>query len=610
MFRKKENRLAEKNDQSQTSLLQKTRDGYAALISFSKQVFHRFGPREKYFVGIAALIIIVSIFALAIQVYIANTSTVPAFGGEYREAVVGLPRFINPVLSSTNDVDRDMVHLIYASLMRYNLEGELIPDLAKEYAISEDGKEYRFILKDNLRWEDGTPLTAEDVIFTIGLIQNPQYSSPLFQSWQGVEVSAEDEKTIVFTLSSPYPPFLENTTLGIMPRHIWQDVSPENFVLTDLNQKPVGSGRYQVEKFTKDNSGFISQYTLNRNARYHGQKPFIDKIIFKFFSTEDEALKAYNSKSVDGISFASPLTLANIKDRGTVNIHEFKMPRYFAIFINQEKNEALQDKDVREALSLATNRKQIIEGILEGYGQQAGTPIPPNLEEYYNEGVAITQYNPGRARQLLEGAGWEDINGDGILEKRIDSEEAEENAEDENAEPVPPQTIDLSFELITADRPELRDVANLIAQQWREAGILLNIKTEELGELQQGTLRSRNYELLMFGEILGVIPDPFSFWHSSQVNDPGLNLANYENSEADELLEDARQETNKEQRIEDLMQFQAEVMTDLPAVFLYDPAYIYPVHKSIQGIEPGLIVDSSFRFIDIENWYITTKRVF
>ncbi|MDX1608186.1 MAG: ABC transporter substrate-binding protein, partial [Candidatus Spechtbacterales bacterium] len=354
MFRKKENRLLNKEENSSKSPLQQISGAYAALISFSKRIFHRFGPREKYFVGIAALIIVVSVFAIGVQVYIAKTSAVPAFGGEYREAIIGLPRFLNPVLASTNDVDRDMVHLIYASLMRYDLEGNLVPDLAKEYTISEDGREYRFTLKDNLRWEDGAPLTAEDVVFTIETIQNPQYSSPLFQSWQGIEVSAEDERTITFRLSSPYPPFLENTTLGILPKHVWQDVSPKNFVLADLNQKPIGSGRYKVEKLLKDPSGFISSYTLERNALYHGQKPFIDKIIFKFFSDEDEAVKAYNAKSVDGISFASPVTLKDIQNTETANIHEFKMPRYFAIFINQDQNEALESRQVREALSLAT----------------------------------------------------------------------------------------------------------------------------------------------------------------------------------------------------------------------------------------------------------------
>ncbi|MEX0878012.1 MAG: ABC transporter substrate-binding protein [Candidatus Spechtbacterales bacterium] len=600
MFKRKENRLlakeGAKKEKETVKFSQRIHDGYVSLVSFGKGVFHRFKPQEKYFAGIAALIIISSLFAIGVQVYITKTSSVPAFGGEYREAVIGVPRFINPVLASTNDVDRDLVHLVYSSLVRYDKNGGIVPDLAEEYTISEDGKQYRFTLKNNLRWEDGTPLTVDDILYTIGLIQNPQYSSPLFQSWQGVQVFSEDSRTVIFELSSPYPAFIENVTLGILPKHIWQDVDEKNFVLTDLNLKPIGSGLYKVEKFTKDNAGFISSYTLVRNERYYNQKPFINKITFKFFSSETDTVKAYNAKSVDGISFISSGVITEMEDKEAFNMHEFKMPRYFSIFINKEKNEALQDLKVRQALSYATNRKQIIDGVLLGYAQEVGTPIPPNLTSYYNESAEFLDYNPEKARELLREAGWEDNNEDGILEKSTGEEDAE--------------VQELSLTLVTAQRPELEQVAQLLQEQWRQVGINLNFKTEELGELQQSTIRSRNYELLMFGEILGTIPDPFSFWHSSQKNDPGLNLANYDNREIDKLLEEARQETNKEARIEKLNEFQLKVTADVPAIFLYDPAYLYPIQKSIRGIEPVFMVDSSWRFADIQNWYIATKRVF
>lgn len=568
---------------------QKIRDTYQSLLKRIRTTFHQLGPREKYFVALFALIVAGSLVAIGVQLYISSTSAVPAYGGEYREAVVGLPRFINPALAPTNDVDRDLVQLIYAGLMRYNREGDVVPNLAETYEILDEGREYHFTLKDNLVWSDGEALTAEDIVFTIELIQNPQYASPLYQSWQGVEVIAEEDNSIIFLLSSPYPPFLENTTIGILPKHIWQNVAPKNFALTDYNLQPIGAGPYRVEKFSKDSAGFISSYTLKRNERYHGQKPYIDKIIFKFYENEEEALKAYNAKNVDGVSFLSPINIDLIKDSEGLRIHELAMPRYFALFINPSQNEVLQDKTVRQALAYATNRDKIIEEVLAGFAQKADTPIPPNLKKYYNKDAGQVHLDAAKAQGVLEDRGWVDENEDGVREK---------------------EGVNLELTLVTAQRPELERVAQLIAEQWREAGILLHVRTLELGELQQDVIRPRNYELLMFGEIYGAIPDPFSFWHSSQRNNPGLNLSNYKNDTVDKLLEDARQEIDEEKRIEILKKFQTEVVKDMPAIFLYDPVYLYPVQKRVQGIEEAFIVDTSLRFVDIENWYIETKRKF
>ncbi|MDX1535632.1 MAG: ABC transporter substrate-binding protein [Candidatus Spechtbacterales bacterium] len=567
------------------------------LFTLVKRVFQRFGPHEKYIVGLFAFVVLVSLIALGLQFYINQTEIVPTYGGEYREAVIGLPRFINPALSITSDVDRDLSSLVYSSLVKYDKNGEIQPDLAESYEVLQDGKQYKFTLRENLSWEDDTPLTAEDVVFTIELIQDPQYSSPLFQAWQGVDVSVENERTIVFSLPSAYPPFLENATLGILPKHIWQDVTTKNFALTDLNIQPVGSGPYKVEKFTKNNDGFISSYTLEKNDNYHGKEPYINKLTFRFYDSERNAIRAYNAKNVDGVAFVSFTNISDLKNESALNLHTFNMPRYFAIFINQDNNELLEDKTVRQSIAHATNKQEIINEVLSGYGRVADTPIPPTLEEYHNQDVENIPHNPEQARLLLEQAGWAHLDDDGILERQIEG--AEEGTHEE-----------LSFTLITANTPELTHVADLLAKQWKTVGIQLNVVAQELGELQQDTIKSRSYELLMFGQILGSIPDPFSFWHSTQVNDPGLNLANYSNEDVDDLLETGRQEINKEERITAYNEFQKLVANDIPAIFLYDPLYLYPVNDRIKGIDSAFIVDTSHRFVDVENWYIETNRVF
>jgi len=564
-----------------------------------KKIFASFNPVEKYLIALFGLIIIGSALALGVQTYISKTTAVAVEGGEYREATVGSPRFINPILSSTNDIDRDLVSLIYSGLVTYDSAGNIVPDLAENFEISENGKEYKFTLKNNLVWEDEKPLTVDDVVFTIETIQNPRYSSPLYQSWQGIKVSKENENTVIFELSSAYPPFLENATLGILPKHIWESMDPQNFTLTDLNLQPIGSGPFSVEKFTKSNTGLISSYTLARNNSYHGKKPYINKITFKFYPTEEDAIRAYNSKAADGLSFLSPSNIELLRDTRSLNLHEFKIPRNFVIFFNQDKNPLLKSKNIREALYSATNQNTIIKDVLGGFGEVADSPIPVNLVKYYNENLQTPHYDLARARALLAQEGWEDLNNDGVREKLPDEDEDEDIAQQK-----------LAFTLVTARRPELAKVAELIKQQWAEAGIELNINTMELGELQQNYIRPRSYEMLMFGMILGAIPDPYPFWHSSQAEDAGLNLAKYKSQTADTLLEQARRQTSEEKAIEQYKEFQEIVVEDIPVIFLYDSAYIYPINKGVQGIQPGFIVDSSHRFSDVSNWYIETKRVF
>lgn len=574
-------------------LWEKISNPFVRVGQMLKTAFQRFNPREKYFVIIFTLVIAAALLGVGAHWYLTQTSVTPAFGGEYREAVIGTPRFINPVLASTNDVDRDIANLIYAGLMKYDAQGNLVPDLAKTYEVTDDGTQYRFTLRENLVWEDGTPLTAEDVVYTIQLIQDPQNSSPLFQSWQGVEITAEDEHTVVFDLSSAYIPFLENTTIGIMPKHIWQDVSTKNFALSEFNLQPVGAGRFRVEKFTKDNAGFISSYTLRRNERYHGKKPFLSRITFKFYDSETEAITAYNNKAADGMAFISPANITELDNAETTNIHDFSMPRYFAVFMSRDRNEIFEEEAVRKALSRATNRQQLVDDILLGFGEPMRNPFPPVLEQYHTAEAQQPVYDLEAAKEILAEDGWNDENADGILEKTEDG-----------------TTQELRFRLTTVARPELEQAAQLLAKQWRQVGVELDVATLELGELQQNVLKPRNYELLLFGEILGTIPDPFAFWHSSQIQDPGLNLANYENEDVDTLLEEARQATTKEERIEKYQEFQETVAQDIPAIFLYNPSYLYPIQKSVQGVEPALIADSAQRFVDVEHWFIETKREF
>jgi len=248
-----------------------------------RQFFKVLTKKEKIAFLIFFLLAFSSLTFILLNFYFRNTELSPARGGIYTEGIIGQPRFINPVYANS-DVDRDLVELIFSGLMKYNENLQIIPDLAQDYPeIEEQGKIYKFFLKENISWQDGTPLTADDVIFTIKTIQSPDYKSPLRANWVGVEAEKISKFGIKFELKKPYSAFLENCTLKILPKHIWENISPENFPLETYNLEPVGSGLYKVKKTTQNKSNKISSLTLVPNSNYFREKPNISKIKFLFF---------------------------------------------------------------------------------------------------------------------------------------------------------------------------------------------------------------------------------------------------------------------------------------------------------------------------------------
>jgi len=552
--------------------------------------------REKILISFFVVIIFVSFTAIGVRFYYANTRAVPALGGTHIEAALDIPRFINPALAQVSDVDRDITRLIYSGLMKYTKEGRLIEDLVESYSVENDTL-YTFKLRENILWHDGELLTADDVAFTIRLIQDPKYASPIRANWQGVEVEKIDERTVTFKLTSPYSPFLENTTVGILPKHIWENIAPKSFPLADENLQATGSGPYMFEKFQKDKEGNIKSYTLVANDAYYKNAPHIEHIIFKFFESEKEAMEAIKKHEVSAMSFVSGHNSTVLEEKNYIKVYTFSLPRYFAVFFNQTKSKAFAQKSVRKALSLATNREEIISLAAAGKGSPAFGPIIRELLGYNPQIEEKYPFSIEEAKKILENNNWVDRDGDGVREKTFINDN----------EPTP-----LEFNLITVGWPsfeELEKAIRALKDQWEKIGARVNINIYPPGEIQQEFIRPREYEAIVFGQIVGIDPDPFSFWHSSQKKDPGLNLALYENKTVDKLLEEARQTSDAQSRSDKYVRFQNIVAEDIPAIFLYSPTYLYPIDKNVNGVSEGKIADPSWRFADVEDWYIKTKRV-
>ncbi|PIP16947.1 MAG: hypothetical protein COX44_02565 [Candidatus Portnoybacteria bacterium CG23_combo_of_CG06-09_8_20_14_all_37_13] len=444
----------------------------------------------------------------------------------YIEGIIGSPRYINPVLAQNNDVDLDLTELIF---------GSLIFDLTENYQISDNQKEYTLILKKDLKWHDNKPVTADDVLFTIQTIQDPVYQSPLRINFQGIGIEKIDEQTFKFILKDVYAPFLTSLDIGILPKHVWQEIAPQSFALAETNIKPIGNGPFKFKNLKKSKNGEIKSVDLES----FDDRVSIKNIIFKFYPNEQELINAFLSRQIDGLSYVSP---KNLEKLNNINIYKLIIPRYFAVFFNMDK---IKDLKARQSLAAVVDKQKIIDQILLGQGYKAGP-------EY-------------------------DFQKD---------------------------NIDLSFNLITTNWPELVQTAEILKQEWQEIGAKVEVKIAESNSMQQDYIRPRNYDALLFGEVLSPDPDPFAFWHSSQKKDPGLNLSLYDNPKADKLLVEARQTLDQEKRQELYEQFKDLLKKDLPAIFLYNPVYLYGVSKKVHGIELNEVALPSKRFENIEKWYI------
>lgn len=545
-----------------------------------------FNFKEKSIFFFLLLILISSFIGWGVIFYYSQTKPIPAYGGEYIEGIVGQPLHINPLLSASNDTDADLTQIIYSGLLKYDQEGQLKPDLAESYEISDDKKTFKVYLKKNVVWHDGHNFDANDVLFTMNLISDPAYKSSLRYNWQGVRTNLIDDYTVEFQIEMPFAGFLNNLTFGILPKHIWEPIAPANFSLSSLNLEPIGTGPYKYSDIQKDSKGNIISYKLISNPAYFEGKPYISKITFNFYVDEDSALDALNRKEIKGINFLPTQKIAQIKSQKSIDVHRFTLPLYYAIFLNQTKSIPIANDEVRIALSYATDRQEIINRVLNGNGQAIYSFFKPGMLGY-DDSLDRREYNLDKANEILDENGW-NPGADGIRAK---------------------DDIPLEINFVTTDWEELTKTAEILKEQWGKIGVRVNVNSYSISDIQQNYIRPREYQTLLFGQAIGADPDPYSFWHSDEKKDPGLNLSLYGDNDSDKLIEEGRTEFDSEKRAEIYREFQKGLNQEIPAIFLYSPDHIYPVSTSIHGIDMEALISPSKRFSDINHWYIKTKRV-
>jgi peptide/nickel transport system substrate-binding protein len=534
--------------------------------------------------AVIAVLAILAILALTGYAALRTTTVlIPDYGGTYREGVAGNPRYINPLLSTLNDVDRDLAALVFRGLTVADERGQIQPDLADHWEISADGLSYTFYLRQDVRWHDGAPFTADDVMLTMDLLRSPDLPAEqeVAELWRTVEVERSDSHTVRFTLAEPFSPFLHYTTIGLLPAHLLQTVPAKELADHPFNLHPIGTGPFQVTEVTAQHA-VLAAYT-----DAYGGRPYLDKIEFIFYPDYASVFGAYRRGEVDGISHVATDYLDEAATDANLNLYLPPLDGYAVVFLNLERP-VFQQNEVRQALLLASDRQRIIDQVLDGQAVPANGPVMP-LSWAYEADIPPYAYDPAAAIALLEKAGWKDEDGDGVREKG---------------------DLRLEFTLLTNDDETRIQIINELARQWAEVGIRAVPQAAGVAGVVRDFLVPRNYEAIFYEwQWRQTDPDLYTQWHSTQKLSTGQNYGAYSNEQADLLMEEARRTTSEERRAMLYRQVQRLLAEDVPALPIYHPVYAYAVAKRVQNVRVGPLHDYPDRLRTLSEWYINTRRV-
>ncbi len=613
-------RVQNKSIQSDTALVARLTMRRFPTLQQWKYLPRYLSTTERVVFVLLVLLMIGSLSALAVRIYLRSTIVVPARGGSYTEALVGAPRFVNPIIAQTNDVDLDLTRLIFSGLFRHTETLALEPDLVERFTVSEDQKTYTLILKEDLRFDNGEPLTARDVTFTINAIQDPEWRSPLEPTLRGVIADAIDERTLELKLREPFAPFLDNLTFGILPEHIWADIPPTNAAFADENLKPIGSGPFRVESYVKNTNG-ITQYTLVRNPYYHRTPPLLDRTILRFFPDATTAFEAVKNKQADGVSSVPRQLFTSLERERRLGTYTVSTPQYTTLFFKSASGTALGDAKTRTALARAIDRLQILETVFVRRGEIVSSMIPKGTPGY-NPDLAPITFDREATKTILKEAGWKELakEGYGALWEKQERDRREKIKENTAAPTplLPPPGLEqywdrngtiLTMSITTIDDPDLVATATIIKQVWEALGIPTEIVSVSNAQWTKEVLQPRRYTALLTNILVGADPNPYQLWHSSQIEYPGYNLAQFQNQDLDTLLEEARKSLSIDERITRYKKIQEVLRREMPAFPLVNQWYTYAIDRNVRGVVQDRMLIPADRFATITNWYVNTKRV-
>ena len=509
-------------------------------------------------------------------------------GGNYSEGIIGSFTNANPLYASSS-VDSSVSRLLFSGLLKHDEQNKLVGDLAKEWSFDSTETIYTVKLRENLKWHDGKPLTAKDVVFTYNLIQNPEAKSYLNASWQNIKIEAPDENTVVFTLSNSLSSFPYSLTNGILPEHIIGKVNPAQLRSNSFNNTdPVGSGPFKFSKVevvgnTPDDRQ--ERIALNAFDSYHFGRPKLDNFIVRTFGNETSLTGAYTDKQINAM-----VGLASLPDQliGKPDTTEFGIPLSGEVLVFfKTTQDVLKDPAVRKALVLGADKKELLKQVQHPLASANGPLLKSHVG--YDKSLQQITGKPDEARKALDAAGWVVDPATGIRSK--DGQK-------------------LSFRLYSQTTSEYSAVAGTLQKQWRDIGVDMKVELQSDQELQS-TLALHNYDALLYGISIGADPDVFAYWHSSQ-GDPRsstrLNFSEYKSTAADQALEAGRTRSDPLLRTVKYKPFLEAWNTDAPALALYQPRFLYVSRIPFYNFDVKAANSSGDRYANVEKWMIREGR--
>ena len=506
----------------------------------------------------------------------------PASGGTVAEAIVGRPANLNPILAAEDDA-RDIDSLIYQGLTGIGRDQQPTAELASGWSVSPDGLTYVFAIRKDVHWADGAPFTVDDVLFTFGLLQSADYTGPSGPFWRDVKIDSPAAWQVRFVLKAPSASFPAALRVGLIPRHVFADRS-----LTGVEADPhssdlaFGTGPFRVRSISPDRL----TVTLTRN-RYARPAPYLQTFVFRSYPTMTDAIAALVAGQVDLLGGLQPPQLDALVKRPDIAVRQVQTFMYAALLMNTDPAAGpLSDPAVRSALQRAIDRHGIITQVLAGRAAVDLGPIPPS-DWAYAKPPGPTGYDTAAAAQALLAAGWVPDAKTGIRAKA---------------------GAQLRVTLDSANAYPYLQVADLVSKQLRKVGVQVDVQPVSASELVGRYLVGRHYQMALAAFDNGPDPDQWVLWHSAEPGD-SLNFAFNLPHQAliDKDLEDGRAGHTAIARRTPYADFQALIWQASPALFLYEPDYLYAVASRVNGVQLNPVVQPVDRFSSVTRWYVSTS---
>ena len=549
----------------------------------------KFNLRWQILLAILGFTLVAAILSFQVQTSSLCTTRVPSAGGVFAEGIVGLPQYLNPLLSDSNPVDRQLSSLIFDGLTAYDPEtGQLLPVLAQNWSVSEDGRIVRFNLRQDVQWQDGESFTAADVAFTYGLMQSDTFpgSPALVDLWQSVTINVIEDYVIEFVLSEPYAPFMDATTRGIMPVHLFNDTAV-NIATHPFNQSPIGTGPWQVNPDQNwEESGRLQ---LSPNPMIWRQGTQIPTLEFQFFPNDAATVAALQDGQIQAINQVSYNILPQVASIAGVRLFTAEKPRYTELLFNMQETALpiMQTVEGRQALAYGLHRQDLINNVLNGQGLRFEGPYLPNNWAFNPAEVAQYNQDIATANSLLDAQGWLLVEGQNVRQN---------------------EGTPLNLRLLTLNSEPYVSMANAIAEQWTQIGVQTQIINADSGAQLREWLANGEFDIALVDVTPNGDPDLYDFW-SQEAMVSGQNYGGWNNRRASEALESGRQLWPVSERRPYYDTFTRVFNNNLPALSLYQHATTYALSDSVNEAEIGKITHPRDRYQSFADWFLLYRDV-